>query len=217
MASDKRKFERALRKWNQLHEDKEYSAPKEIGKTAIFCSAYELDRNGPDHETYKALKFEAYQIYKTIIAGGSAAKLIDSGTGNDLNDIFKDPSISSVITIGHGTLSSIFTPYGRRLNGFNIYSWHDVSEAADHLKTGYFEQRQCGNATYELSVPMGAFAMTSHRNVRAAANEFFAPLNLSDEENDLIKPVTTADCLTLDGIQIEFPYTPAQERIAAEN
>jgi hypothetical protein len=217
MASDKRKFERALRKWNQLHEDKAYSAPKEIGKTAIFCSTYELESNQLEHETAAALKFEANQLFRIIVNNGQRVTLIDSGTGNDLDVILKDPSISSVITIGHGALPYIYTSYGDRENTIgDRYTWNDVSKAADHLKTGYFEQRQCGNATYALSVPMGAFAMVSHSHVWAAANDYFVPLNLSDEENYNIIPVTSADCLTYEEIQRDFPYQSIEERSAVE-
>jgi hypothetical protein len=222
MAGDRKQFERAMQKWERLHHDKAYSVPDAVGRMAIFVTDYSYFADPYDTDSVHTFRQEGLLLYDELLVTGNRPLLIEKGTGDDMDAIMKDPSISSVVTIGHGALSYVYTAHGswkrngeKRRQG-NRYGWRDVSYAADHLKTGYFIQRQCGNATNRLSVPLGAFAMATHNRVIATVNNDFAPIEPNDPENDKLTPVTDADFLEYEEVKQNFTHLHYLRNLEAE-
>ena len=86
--------------------------------------------------------------------------------------------------------------------------WRDVSSMADHLKQGVFVQRHRGNFARQLSVPLGTFAVTNHRNIWAPVGSYFAPESLEDSENNRMCRVTNHHSpLSYAFIREHFDYT----------
>lgn len=200
MASDRRQFEMARDRWNILHDDMAYSVPVHLGKTAIVVSNDQTVAT--DDRELRSFLSEALFLEKTEREHGRKAEVIEDAKGVDFVAVLQDPSFANIVTIGHGALSYLYIDNGLRVrkNGMlpneipnNRFDWRDVSRYADHLKTGYFIQRHCGNASRRLSVPLGSFAMTSHGNVLAAANKYFSPRQMPSsifDPDHLIFPPT---------------------------
>jgi hypothetical protein len=84
-----------------------------------------------------------------------------------IND-FRNPEISDVILIGHGSISKIWLDHNGE-GSANDFSWLNVAHSVTALKAGKVEQRMCGHfANSTHSVPLGTFAVTQFSNVLAA-------------------------------------------------
>jgi hypothetical protein len=183
MASDRKQFERAYSRWQELREANELSLPDSEGLTAIVSSNYPFyfKRDGgmgiqTDEVDIEEFEQEAEDIASHLGSLGLASELFIGATAQDMQDILLDREISSVVTIGHGSISDIFL---RGAKG-GRYDWRDVSADASHLKQGTFTQRQCGIFRRNLNVPLGYFAVSDHKQVRAAVGTFFDPETYTD-------------------------------------
>lgn len=199
MASDKQQFNEAMAAWNSLHESGNYSVPTDVGRVAIICTysanlcSDESESLAPREERdIKIFRKEAFALAENIETSGQDTVTIFGANANDMNDVLRDPTISDVVLIGHGTLSFIIMPNGNDTQ----YDWQDVSKAADHLKTGVFVQRHCGLFRRNVSVPLGAFCMADHSNVVAPVGRYFAPKGLLHPHNALLTRVTRESALT---------------------
>ncbi|AHB42736.1 hypothetical protein RAAC3_TM7C00001G0898 [Candidatus Saccharibacteria bacterium RAAC3_TM7_1] len=177
MANDKVRFERALRKWDTLHEEKAYSVPRGSGVVAILASDRALadEKAGTEDleaamRERQAFQDEAYRIAETLTTNGVGTRLFPAFTLENVSEVLADPSVSSIVTIGNGNLSEVWAHQGV------CVSWDFIADHTTHLKTGYFMQRQCGHVAYHLSVPLGTFAMADHSNVFAALDKYLPPV-----------------------------------------
>lgn len=189
MASDKQQFERATQKWERLQADKAFSVPRHMGRTAIVYSTF-FGLNDEEKENDRFLfSKEADDLRKRLSRHKRRSFIVEEVTGDDMRYILTDPMVSSVVSIGHGALSYMYLDNGVMIrDGKQIqndrFDWRDVAESADHLKTGIFTQRHCGNFSRRLSVPLGCFAMTAHHNVYAPVGQYFSVEDLQDPLNE---------------------------------
>ncbi|MEP6710528.1 MAG: hypothetical protein ABJA64_02320 [Candidatus Saccharibacteria bacterium] len=191
MASDRNQFNRALKKWDMLHEAGNFGASVRNGELAVLCSSYS-NRDTPNERLEERGYFEreAHQMVCFFRGQGMGAFVINKLSFDDAIDVIKDTSVSSIVTIGHGDLSSIYIDREHKLD------WGDVSRESTHLKTGVFTQRQCGQFLRDLSVPMGTFVMANHKQVHAVAGDSFTPENYGPREEDKIKPLHSEERLS---------------------
>lgn len=200
MSSDAQQFERAIGNWEDLHSQRAYSLPADLGSTAIVCSYF---RNisglseGNAEKDVKSFRKEALGLADEMAAYGESTEVILNATEDDMSAVMTDPEFSSVVTIGHGALSFLYV-------GESRYDWIDVSANSDHLKTGMFIQRHCGSFLRMLSVPLGAFAMMDHRNVLAPVGRYFAPRGFDHPHNDRLKHVSSTRRLSYRYIKERF-------------
>ncbi|HMT19151.1 MAG TPA: hypothetical protein PKD15_03900 [Candidatus Saccharibacteria bacterium] len=198
MASDRKQFAAAMRQWDQMHEDGSYGAPVEYGTTAIIASAFTDDEPTTPAGTNELIAFRAEALdleQRVRLAGGSTLVAIDATRG-DIESIIKDPSVANIYLIGNGTMSAVILG-----EDDNRFDWNDTVNAADHLKSGFFEQRICGGLLRSLNVPVGLFAMQSHRSVIAATGMEFYPMSLEDPENVKLKPVFETDRVSYEDVK----------------
>lgn len=234
---DKQRFDEATAKWQELRAKKCFSVGPDAGRIAVICSTL-IDYDNAyvsfdeDEEVRKAendkkaeeaaaeienLRSEAQDFKSQASLAGVDAVVFDEATGDDFREVLTDPSFSSIIAIGHGSLSYLYMPNGMldaplRFSEFsaekgpqnNRFDWWDVSREANHLKQGYFLQRQCGHAVRNLSVPMGVFAMADQRFVYAPVNTGFKPKFLLDRA-DLIESVAIKSRITYEEIKKYYP------------
>lgn len=179
MASDKVQFNSALRRWDRLKTEGIFSEPDTEGRTAILFASCGLD--DPDNEA-EAFEKEAADIQNEYRALGRRTLTIPDFTSSDAADIVQDPSVSTIIIIGNGTLSTIETS-----NGI-LVDWLELSEYTTHLKLGAFIQRQCGERSRRLSLPLGTFIMSRHDSVFAAMDRYLPPVVTSSYES-YIRPI----------------------------
>lgn len=199
MASDKSEFGVALEKWQSFHNDGLFSDPVESKGVAVLLP---FDYGGPYKgvESFEALRTEASKITDALHITGHNVTLAVNAKEHDFNQVMAEPSISSVIVIGHGCLSAVEMPDPiRRLD------WADISRMATHLKTGRFLQRFCGGLHRDLNVPFGAFAMSSHSDVYAPVGQPFSPASTEDKENHKIERVIRTSTLDYDLVKTTFP------------
>jgi hypothetical protein len=197
MASDKQQFERARASWESLYSDAYFSAPADIGKVAIICSYYAIwsDESDGEHVTkldqkeIRQFRKEAFAIARQTEEMGKEPIVLLNAKVHEISDIMRDPAISDIVTVGHGTLACLLLLDPTDLENPDAYDWTDVVEHADHLKTGYFVQRHCGITHRELNVPLGMFAMMDARNIIAATGQNFEPRGLNHIENLKLSPV----------------------------
>lgn len=213
MPGDRKIYRNALMKWDRLHRQKAYSVPEALGTTAVFWS----HQGNGERETADAAEFhaEALIIADRLWIQGRTTEIVANGQRGDLHHIFRDEQVASVITIGHGALSHLYlVPYIEGEDEEYRYDWLDVSEQADHLKTGTFVQRQCGHRSRQFSLPLGTFAMQRHNQVLAAIGRNFNPKSLEDPKNNWLVPVTDMDRLSYPEARRQFQYQePTSERM----
>lgn len=200
MASDKSEFGVAFDKWQSFQDDGLFSDPVETKGVAVLLP---FDYGGPYKgvESFKALRSEAHKIADALHVTGHDVTLAVNAEERDFSQVMAEPSISSVIVIGHGCLSAVEMPDPlRRLD------WVDVSRMATHLKTGRFLQRFCGGLHRDLNVPFGAFAMSKHSDVYAPVGQPFSPTAPDDDtENYKIVRVIQDEALTYGEVKRAFP------------
>jgi hypothetical protein len=198
MPGNRKVFNRALSKWEQLQKDCHVSAPANLGKVAII-SSYFTDEP-PDTVTgiseLSSFRTEALALADRSRSEGIEPTVAIDASRNDITRLIQDPNVVSMYIIGNGSLSAVL------LGEKDYYDWIDVSEASTHLKQGLFIQRQCGSLARNesINVPMGLFAVTEICNVHAALGQDFYPLSLDDPENDKIQPVFSAPSVSYDDI-----------------
>lgn len=216
MASDRKQFREALGKWESLQEKQRFSLPKDMGATAIMHAvATTGDTDEVRAKELAAFEQEAYDFANKIDYTGREARII-RGISNRAfcRQVLLDKEVSNVIVIGHGNFSNILTDKWRKID------WKDVSYMADHLKTGFFMQRFCGNYMRNLSVPFSLFAVSDPRQITAPRGTAFSP-EINPDDEKLIKPVTVQEKLGYDDIKRLFPlhptYKPMSESAVVEN
>ncbi len=198
MASDRRQFERAYLRWQELYTAEQFSVPDDVGITAVMASNFPFNykRNGDsgiadDESDIAEFQQEARDLCEHLGDFGLPTELFLGATALDLQDVLQDTEVSSIILIGHGSISDIFMQGAKG----DRFDWRDVSAAASHLKSGYFIQRQCGIFRRHLNVPLGYFAVSDQRRVRAAVGEIFEPINYADLPGALMPVVEDNDTI----------------------
>lgn len=213
MANDKAQYREALKNWEQLHDDKAYSVPPEVGRVAVLCSYHTglIDAGSgkvkKQHREVKKFRSEALQLADFIMEMGQGVEVVLDAQSADIDQVLQDPTFSDVVAIGHGDLSLLFI---NNANQSNIYTWHEVSLTADHLKTGEFVQRHCGMTQRKLPVPLGAFAMADHRNVFAPVNRYFNPSGLMHHHNTLLMSVSPNPVMSYEYVTGQLKKTKAE-------
>jgi hypothetical protein len=217
--SDRRQYERALGHWDALHEAKAYSLPPHLGILAIVCS-YNTWQPSPEdprapyvsEDDPATFKSEALTLADGFREEGKQVEVALDANATDMQDVLRDPSVSDIIIIAHGQLSSVMMNNDdpRKLHQ---YDWKSVSADANHLKLGNFVHRSCARLKRRLSVPLGLFAVHEHRNVLAPVGHYFAPTDLNHPHNALIRPVTEARRLDYEAAASHF--SGAAEEAAA--
>lgn len=190
MASDKKQFHHAVERWRNLGEQEQFSLPLSVGRWAIMA-AYDTVDDSP--KEIRRFRNEALVIAKMLQSRGLGAFAILQADYDDFSEILADTTICSVITVGHGTLSSFFVQRGDNVDG--MIDWQDVANMTTHLKSGIFVQRHCGVMSRDLNVPLGTFAMSDHRNVIAPVGQYFFPYGLLHPENNKLHRVTDRQLL----------------------
>ncbi len=199
MAGDRDRYNRALRHWDDLRTSGELSLPAEKGVTAIVCALPNSDRYRHNKDT-RIFRKEAFAIADLIRKEGGMPEVVINPTSWDILKATEDPTIASIISIGHGSLGELEI-------GDEVWSWEQVAHDTDHLKQGVFEQRQCGGTSCDLNVPLGTFMVDNHQNVLAAVNVKFAPSGLQHPANDHIRPVFDEPRVTYDQVKAQLPKT----------
>lgn len=206
MASDRQKFNRAHRKWQQMHDDRRYSADQSSGVVAVAYSRYSIEDVMSQQVRELANYYdEATEICEITEKSNRKARFYDSLTRATMSRILLDEAISDVVLIGHGSLSSIYLDSGE------LYDWQDVSRATTHLKKGVFMQRFCGNNLRTTSIPLGLFSVSSHSNVIAPLDRSFDP---DDDPSDeyLLQRITDTPIDSYVDAKQRFPINPAWKR-----
>jgi hypothetical protein len=222
MASDKQQFKKALRHWQELHANREYSYPAKTGKVAILVS-FEHASSDKDVDSADNFSREAREFAKRFKDIGMSSLIIDDAIGTDVREVLQDRRFCSVYSIGHGALSYLYMNNGHRYTQMQDGSteklindrvdWRDVSAAADHLKLGTFVQRHCGNYSRRLSVPLGTFAVADHSSIWAPVGSNFSPTSLTDPQNKRMGKVSHHSPLTYNYITENFDYATFLEQV----
>lgn len=223
MASDRQLFKRARANWEMLRDAGSYSAPPEIGRVAIICSYHtpnvrikhnysETDRSTqpsvePNPKEVRTFRKEAFALADKVVEEGREPEVVLNAQPLDIRSVLRDPSISDVITIGHGSLTILELLNIRHPDEAVDYEWTDAAGDANHLKTGYFIQRQCALLTYNLNVPLGMFVVTDARNVIAPVGSEFEPRGLFHPENHKLIPAVDVARPSYRYIKQALPYT----------
>ena len=196
MAGNRKTFNRALLKWEQLQRDGSFSMDTHVGKIAIISSYFTdepLDTaTGVTELT--SFRSEALALADRTRAQGLEPTVAIDASRHDVTRLLQDPEVASMYIIGNGSLSTLL------LGEKDYYDWRDISDASTHLKQGFFIQRQCGGLSRTVNVPMGLFAVMDMSKVHAASGKDFYPLSLDDAENDKIVPVFTELTIGYDDI-----------------
>lgn len=189
MASDRRQFERAYAHWQTLKSQECLSVPDDDGIVAILASDFPfyLKHSGEedavqDEQDHWDFRNEADDYADRLGDIGVLSEVIYNADADDLTDAIQDEEVSSIVVIGHGSISDILL----RGKKYGLYDWRDVACATTHLKTGAFVQRQCGIFRRNINVPLGLFAVRDFSQVQAATGQLFDPV-ISPESNENIQ------------------------------
>ncbi len=199
MAGETKTFIRSMERWTALKQDGNLSVPESEGVTAVIANPHwgEIDTDSTispsdAHEASLRIQHEGHHLAWMLSNRGVFVELLEEATCTDMDSVLGNENIASVITIGHGNISSLNARCDCEITHHaDLYDWEDVASSATHLKQGGWEQRQCGGLSRKFPVPMGAFAVTDARKVRAAIGYFFDPPHPEDEQwNALLQPVS---------------------------
>lgn len=205
MASDREQFASALKKWDTLQQEGEYSAPSDMGRVAILVSGYGMKEDLVERlKEVDSYQHEGYMLYNYLLEIGILSYVIERFNKYDMLEVLGDTETASIVTIGNGDLTSIFTSETR------LIDWQLVADSTTHLKTGFFEQRHCGAASRNLSVPLGTFAMKSHSSVFAALNQGI-PTVITPESQSAINRLHNYDRLTYQAVKTIFPQLQVEK------
>ncbi len=212
MASDRVQYRQALNHWDALQQQQRFSVPPDEGTYAILCSDYGLGNtyDGSIEDERRAFAVEGQEIAASLTHRGIPNKLFQAYTLDDARTVLADPKISSVITIGNGNLSETYC------TGEDYLDWQFVAVHTTHLKTGRFVQRHCGHCAYDLSVPLGTFALADHSNVFAAYGNVL-PTEMTEADEELIQRVHTERRLTYAMVKLFFQKPWSEDRPAASS
>lgn len=201
MAGDKEQFKRAVRKWEELKRDENFSAPSDTGRVAILWSdASFYDEAANQRAESEEFEREADRIRANLLKRCVAATILPRVKFDDVCDVLRDKTVSDVVMIGNGGLDAFLLDQHRKA----WMTWRDVSNEADHLKTGVFMQRFCGNLYNGLNVPFGTFAVSDHRSVLAAVGVGL-PMQMRPQDEALIRPVHDEPQLSYQKTRELFP------------
>lgn len=149
---------------------------------------------------------DAEDLIKHYEGRGYETDLRMLATVPDFAEVLDDPTISTVVVRGFGTLSSVATPHYAGADApFGYLDWLHLAKMASHLKTGGFIMRVCGKATRRFNPPFPAGVVTSFSHIQAPVGEYLYVAGLDDPANELIRPITDAGTLTYDQIKDQFP------------
>lgn len=195
MANDRLQFKKAWTKRQRLYEEGIFGLPVHEGFGAILVSTYATGGKDSAEKRRQRLAFteDAERVAKKLKTTGLVTEIIEA-TKRNIERTIKNPEITSVITIGHGTLSGLYDNRG------TLYNWSHVSADATHLKRGMFFQRQCGVTLANLPVPLGLMAVTDPAHVIAATGEGL-PDVLTPEHEALFQPVFSTAGVTYEIIK----------------
>lgn len=204
MAHDNKAFNKAMREWEKLHEQKAYSLPKSLGKTAILLP---FDHTRPFSEgVFNRMRRGAMQLADVTLARTSVEpEVVLNASRSDIESVLCDPEISSIIYLGRGSLSAIQLECwdGKR----DFFTWKDVARSADHLKMGPISQLQCGGRSNDLNVPLGTFAASDPRAVYIPRGYVSNHTPVTRVAQKLV-PLTNSQIIDLDYIVTEFARCP---------
>jgi hypothetical protein len=201
MASNKAEYIAALGVWDMRKAAGDFSVPQDMGTVAILCPY--VERPGREElDRFPALQKEALEIADLLQNRDTEVTVGLGAQSADFKAALCDPTISDMVLIGHGCLSSVEVD-----NPATEYrlDWLDLAKMSDHLKTGRFVQRICGGLPRSFNAPLGLMVMRTHNRVEAPVGKQIMPTDLSDTQNQLIRPVTTLDRMEYADIKSEFP------------
>lgn len=203
MASDRQQFHTALRKWDQLQADAQFSVPDDRGELAILLPYNHAKHAATEKvETFDYFARQTLRLADHIVKKhGRTPKVALDATEVDFKEMSTDPHISSVIVIGKGTLSSIEAP-----TPSGLITWKQLSEGADHLKTGSFHHIACGGVRKNLNVPLGTFLMADHRLVHAAVHTYLPARVRPVKALNKLSPISTQQRMDLTYVKEHFPF-----------
>lgn len=189
MASDKQQYRELLRKRESLRHERAFSVPDDRGILAIICSFQPGDSDPDGAVSASDQKIAEFMEETRALASRAMRKrrrveCIYDASIADMRGVVRNPKVSSIITIGNGTLNALCV---RGSDG--LYGWRDALSDVEHLKLGGFVQRQCGVFVCDLNIPLGFSVMADLTSVQAAVGIDFDPKSLEDPVNDQIKPI----------------------------
>lgn len=209
MAGDRKQYQHALASWDVLRDNDQTSVPDDEGTVAILCSGAVIEKIGEKPyrrgvKDVRAFYKEGVRLAERFEAAQRKTVVVANAQESDFVDILRDPHISSIVTIGHGALHLLFL--NDATGAISYVDWRDISNYADHLKTGQFVQRHCGGIDRRLSVPLGTFCMTDHSSVVAPVGMGFEPRGLDHPYNDMLAQVTDSSRMSYEEVLSTFGH-----------
>ena len=189
---DRSNFIRASRKRRGLLYDGQFSAVANKGETVVICSFGPGRPDGLEayvtSETEQAIfTREANAIVEEKRAKNLQARAVINASIQDMEDAIQDREVSSIYTIGHGSLASLSFPYWQQ------YDWQDAACHMTHLKLGQFVQRQCGVTNRDINVPLGSLVTAHPKEVLAVVGEEYDPEYYGDPNYPEPAPVFSCE------------------------
>lgn len=203
MAGDRIRYETALDAWRNNFDSGNFSVPREHGAVAVLVPYVEhknIDRD--QDEQLPSLEREAFDVADMVTEQGRKAQVAINAKSADFETVLSETSISDIVLIGHGCLSSVEVD---NPNKENRLDWEDLSKMATHLKTGRFIQRVCSTLPRDLNVPLGLMVVNDHRNVRALVGQRVTNDSLDKFGDTELLPVTNLPKMEYEDIKKEFP------------
>jgi hypothetical protein len=188
-------IEPAIERRAELISQEAFSRPSTEPRVAVVVSfVRNLCQVVPDEAAI--LRREASAVLNYFQADGIDAVDVASPTKNDMDALLQDPTITDICLIGEGSLGSICVLDNAEDPASGVpYDWIDVSETADHLKTGSIYQRMC-SVTRVSRVAWGTFAAADLRKVWISRQPNFEPETVHSDPTTGLMPVYERDTLS---------------------
>lgn len=194
MAGDRAKYTIALKKWQQLHEERSYSAKPTHGTAAVF----RMQSTHPHYGRYlKYSQTEMFEVAEKMRVSHAEVSVNPTFTKKDFFQALADRAVATIAVISpNGGIARVSTEG-------DFIDWWEVSQKTTHLKRGMFWQRFCAGARSGAPVPFGAFALTSLSNLHTPVTHPFSPELYSEDEKSLA-PYADADMMSYDDMKAKL-------------
>lgn len=167
-------LDRLVQRRSDMLQGRIFSVPESIGSAVIIVSALGAKETEIAEE-------HALRVAEDYAEQG-AVELLVRPTLSQIGRVVTDRGVVSLAFVGHGSFSSYHAYHDR--TSFDIVDWASLATMADHLKTGYFEQRTCGHMhkpDQNIRVALGSFVVVDQTRIRAAVG-VMPPTNESGYE-----------------------------------
>lgn len=210
------RYAAAMGKRQHLRAEGAFSVPDEAGSKVAILVPYLEEVVYDQRDSRANFEKQTAELIAHYLRRERDPYHVMGATPGDFEQALTDASVSTVVVEGFGNFSAIAVPFSKDRSKdmrYGYLDWQHLAGMANHLKLGKFVMYSCCGFMRAFNPPLAAGIMNSHADIVAPTGQGIHATGMQDNEA-LMKPVTTEENLTYDAIKQLF-RTPPPEDIPA--